>query len=207
MPRRHRVFIEGTSHHVIQRGNNRIDIFRSPSDYKVFLSFVREAALRYRIDVHAYVLMTNHVHLMVTPATATALPRAMQAFGRRYVPYFNERYKRSGSLFEGRYRSLVIDEDSYWVTCMRYVELNPVRAGLVDRPETYRWSSYRSHATGTPDAVLTDHYMYTRLGDTAGERCRSWRAICAQCISEAELTEIRGAIHRGHLPDGLVCPK
>jgi putative transposase len=135
MPRRHRVFIEGTSHHVIQRGNNRIDIFRSPSDYKVFLSFVRKASLRYRIDVHAYVLMTNHVHLMVTPATATALPRAMQAVGRRYVPYFNERYKRTGSLFEGRYRSLVIDEESYWVTCMRYVELNPVRAGLVDRPK------------------------------------------------------------------------
>jgi putative transposase len=192
--------------HVIQRGNNRTEMFRAPLDYEVFLLSTREACLRCGLDVHAYVFMTNHVHLMVTPATPTALPRAMQAIGRRYVPYFNDQYARTGSLFEGRYRSLIVDEESYWFTCMRYVELNPVRAGLVARPEAYRWSSYRSHAMGMTDALLTDHPMYLRLGGTPDERCRSWKAICAEPVPEADLSEIRSAVQTGYLMRGLVLP-
>jgi putative transposase len=193
--------------HVIQRGNNRSDMFRSPSDYEVFLYALRDAALRFALDVHAYVLMTNHVHLMMTPGTPTSLARAMQAIGRYYVPHFNERYRRTGGLFEGRYRSLIVGDESYWFTCMRYIELNPLRAGLVEKPEGYRWSSYRAHAMGVTDLVLTDHHLYTRLGETRDARCRSWRAICAVPIPETELAEIRGSIQSGRLVRGLILPE
>jgi len=207
MPRRLRIFIPGMTQHVIQRGNNRTDIFGSPSDYEVFACAMCEALRRYRLDLHAYVLMTNHVHLMVTPVTPTDIPAAMQAIGRRYVPYFNQRYERTGGLFEGRYRSMIVDDESYWVTCMRYIELNPVRAGLVTRPEAYRWSSYRAHGMEVRDALLTEHPMYVRLGDTSVDRCRSWRAFCAQGIPEAELTEIRQAAQTGRVLGRLILPE
>lgn len=192
--------------HVIQRGNNRGDIFRSLSDYEVFICAMRDALRRYRLDIHAYVLMTNHVHLMVTPMTRNAVPSAMQAIGRRYVPYFNQRYERTGGLFEGRYRSMIVGDESYWITCMRYIELNPVRAGLVATPETYRWSSYRAHAMGIADTLLTEHPMYIRLGETSIDRCRSWQTFCAEGIAETELAEIRAAAHTGSVLRRLVLP-
>ena len=142
MPRRPRVFIPGMTQHIIQRGNNRADLFRRPSDFVVYVQCARQASLRWSLEIHAYVLMTNHVHLMVTAPSASALPRAMQAIGSRYVSYFNGQYSRTGTLFEGRYKSFVIDDESYWTACMRYIELNPIRAGLVRHPADYRWSSY-----------------------------------------------------------------
>lgn len=180
----------------MQRGNNRGDIFRSSVDYECFLYTMGDAAVRFELEIHAYALMTNHVHLMVTSPRPAALAKAMQVIGGRYVPYFNERYGRTGGLFEGRYRSVLVADESYWVTCMRYIELNPVRAGLADTPEAYTWTSYRAHALGAPDDLLTEHAMYLRLGETPADRTRSWRAFCAQGIPETELREIREAVRR-----------
>jgi len=202
MSRKPRIFVAGMTQHVIQRGNNRTDLFRAPLDYAVFLCAMREASRRFGLSVHAYALMTNHVHLMVTPATCTSLPHTMQAIGRRYVPYFNERYGRTGGLFDGRYRSLAIDDESYWFTCMRYIELNPVRARLVNKPEVYEWSSYRYHAMGDANTLITEHATYHRLGESPEDRRRSWRAICAEAVPETELNEIRNALYTGRLPNG-----
>lgn len=204
MPRQPRIFISGMTQHVMQRGNNRTDLFRCPFDYGVFVHVVREASLRFGVQVHAYVLMTNHVHLMVTPPNGEALSRAMQAIGRRYVRYFNDRYTRTGTLFEGRYRSVLVDAETYWITCMRYVELNPVRAGLVDHPAQYRWSSYRAHATGIPDRLLSDHHIYQGLGNSTVERCRSWTAICAAGTPPTELEELRRMIQSGRVLKRIV---
>lgn len=190
--------------HVMQRGNNRTDIFRCPFDYDLFVRVVGEASVRFGVEVHAYVLMTNHVHLMVTPPSGEALSRAMQAVGRRYVRYFNDRYERSGTLFEGRYRSVLVDQETYWITCMRYIELNPVRAGLVDHPAQYRWSSYRAHATGIPDRLLAEHAVYRGLGHSPPERCRSWTAICSQGTPGEELDELRRMINSGRILTKIV---
>ena len=183
-----------------------MDLFRAPLDYAVFLCAMREASLRFELSVHAYALMTNHVHLMATPATKMSLPRTMQAIGRRYVPYFNERYGRTGGLFDGRYRARAIDDESYWFTCMRYIELNPVRARLVKKPEAYEWSSYRYHAIGEPNALITEHTAYRQLGNTSEDRHRNWRAICAEAVPETELNEIRNALCTGRLPMGPPAP-
>jgi putative transposase len=135
--------------------------------------------------------MPNHVHFMTTPPTSDAIPAAMQAIGRRYVPFFNRRHRRTGALFEGRYRSFVVDNERYWMTCMRYIELNPVRAGLAATAGAYRWTSYRAHALGAPDLVVADHPVYLQLGTTPAERSHSWQAFCADDIPESELSAIR----------------
>lgn len=144
--------------------------------------------------------MTTHIHLMVTPESADALPFAMKLVGDKYVRYFNRRYERTGTLFEGRYRSLPIDSDPYWFTCMRYVEWNPVRARLVSSPEAYRWSSYRWHAFGEPDPLVSPHSLYLGLGDTPAMRQQAWRTMCGAPLAEDELSEIRQAVHCGVRP-------
>jgi putative transposase len=166
-------------------------MFRSPRDYEVFISITREALLKYRLDIHAYALMPNHVHFLTTAVASDSIALVMQAMGRRYVPYFNRRYQRTGGLFEGRYRSFVVDDERYWMTCMRYIELNPVRAGLVVTPDAYQWTSYCAHAMGAPDPLVTDHPLYLRLAHTPGERFRSWQSFCAQGIPETELSKFR----------------
>ena len=197
MARSHRIRIPGLSQHVIQRGNNRIDIFRSASDYELFLSILHAASTRHHMDVHAYTLMTTHVHLLVTPRTATAVSTAMQAIGAKYARYFNRRYTRTGTLFEGRYRPMTIDTEAYWFTCMRYVELNPVRAGLVTAPEGYRWSSYCANALGRTDALIIPHPLYLALGESPVIRQQNWRAICGEALSAEQLAEIRDVAHHG----------
>ncbi len=183
--------------HVTQRGNNHSLIFRAPSDYAVFTVMLRYAFGRRDVAIHAYALMTNHVHLLVTPANATSLPRAMQAVGLRYVQYFNRRYRRSGGLWEGRYRSALVHDERYWMTCMRYVELNPVRAGMVVSPEQYPWSSYRHHAFGEADRSITDHPLYLALGRSQEIREVAWREICGQGMPPEELEHIRRSIRSG----------
>jgi len=204
MARRRRIFLTGTAQHVVQRGNNRGDIFRSTGDYELFLLTLADAAVRFQVLVHAYALMTNHFHLLATPAAAGSIPQVMQAIGRRYVPYFNERYNRTGGLFQGRFRSTVVGDERYVMTCMRYIELNPVRAGLVTGPESYRWSSYPTHAMAVPSGILAPHDVYTRLGAADTERCRSWQAFCAQAVPDSELHELRADLestrHRGLTP-------
>jgi len=197
VPRQRRCFVPGVSCHVTQRGNNRSPIFRASSDYDVFLVLMRWSFERLAVAVHAYALMTNHVHLLVTPEKETALPRAMQALGLRYVQYFNRRYSRSGGLWEGRYRSALIHDERYWMTCMRYVELNPVRARIAVSPEHHRWSSYAHHAFGKPDSIITDHSLYLALGRPPEARELAWREICNQKMTPEELEHMRRSIRSG----------
>jgi putative transposase len=191
MARPRRLHVPGLSQHIIQRGNNRVDIFRTLSDRDAFLYALLLSSMRFGLDVNAYVLMTNHVHLIVTARSDGAVAKVMQDVGRRYVPYFNRRHQRSGSLFEGRYRSITIENENYWYTCMRYVETNPVRASMVAEPGKYRWSSYRTHAFGWVDPLLTPHHCYERLGPTPADRQVAWRAICACPLSEDEIADLR----------------
>jgi putative transposase len=172
-------------------------MFHRTFDYLIFLSLLRSAAARWSVEVHAYALMTNHFHVMATPSDTTGLSRMMQALGRSYVPLFNVRYGRTGGLWEGRYRSSTISDETYWLTCMRYVELNPVRAGIVSAPGAYRWSSFRAHASPTRDPLVSCHPLYLRLGATAGDRQRAWRAICDEALPPEQVSEIRTALKRG----------
>lgn len=183
--------------HVIQRGNNRGDIFRAAEDYLFFLTTLGSAVTRHSLSVHAYVLMTNHVHMVVTPRTQTSLPGVMQEVGRTYVRFYNAKYSRTGGLWEGRYRTSVIQDEEYFVTCHRYVELNPIRAGLAQRPEDYRWSSCRFYSTGREDGLLTPHPLYLGLGETPQDRQQAWRSICGCSIPESKLENIRSAVHSG----------
>jgi putative transposase len=173
-----------------------MDIFRSDADYQVFLTILHAAAVKHRTDVHTYVLMTNHVHLIVTPQVDGGLSSTVKSVSETYVRHFNRRYERTGGLFDGRFRSLVIDSEAYWFTCMRYVELNPVRAGLVARPEDYRWSSYRFHGLGAPDDLIVPHRLFLALGNSAAVRQQSWTAICREHSPE-QLAEVRDLVRHG----------
>ncbi|MDB5730107.1 MAG: transposase IS200-like protein [Variovorax sp.] len=166
MARLPRLTLADQPHHVIQRGNNRQAIFVDRADFERMLALLGENALRFGIALHAYVLMDNHFHLLATPASDEALPRWMQAVGRSYVRYFNDRHGRSGTLWEGRYRSTLIQTDRYLLTCMAYIDLNPVRAGQVAEARDYPWSSHAHYAGLRVDRLLTPHPLYWGLGNT-----------------------------------------
>jgi putative transposase len=205
MSTRRRVRIAGLTQHVLNRGNNRCDIFRADRDYAFFLLALRVAALRYQVEIHSYALMTNHFHLVVTPRQATAVSMAMQVAGSKYVGYFNRRYARTGTLFVGPFKSMFIESETYWFTCMRYVEMNPVRAGIVADPADYRWSSYRANALGIADELLVPHSLYMALGESAASRQRSWREMSREALPSDQLFEIRDATRReGVLSDVLL---
>lgn len=197
MPSRRRIFASGLTLHVTQRGNNKCATFRDDCDYETFLWFLRFAIRRYKLRVHAYALMTNHFHLMVTPDSVVSLSRAMQSLGRRYVRYFNARHNRTGTLWEGRFRTALITDERYWLTCMRYVELNPVRAGLAASPEDYRWCSYRIHAFGAADPLVASHVLFDGLANTSERRREAWRNICAPSADEQQLDTLRKSIADG----------
>jgi len=160
MARKPRFNLVGQPQHVIQRGNNREACFYAAQDYRFYLCCVGEAARKFACDVHAYVLMTNHVHLLVTPRAEQAIGNLMQSVGRRYVRYINHVYRRTGTLWEGRYKASLIDSERYLLACYRYIELNPVRAAMVASPAQYRWSSYRCNAVGKTDTLITPHVQY-----------------------------------------------
>jgi putative transposase len=183
--------------HVIQRGNNRSPLFLADADFLFFRDCVTSACAQHRCAVHAYVLMTNHVHLLLTPSAADTIPLAMQSIGRRYVQYFNSKYGRTGTLWEGRYRATVIDSDSYFLTCSRYIELNPVRARLVGNPVLYRWSSYGANAFGLSDALVTEHERYRALGADPEARRVAYRALFRPALSGDTLQQIRTATNKG----------
>jgi putative transposase len=195
--RRRRFFEQGFSWHVTQRGANRGVIFKAPTDYRVFLSILKFESECYDFQVHAYTLMRNHVHVLGTPGSEQSMPKLMQALGRRYVPFFNCRYKRTGTLWESRYRPALVHDERYWLTCMRYVELNAVRAAVVSEPEEYRWSSYLHHALGVPDEIVTEHPLYLNLGASPAARQQAWREICGHRIPESDLDRLRQAMKRG----------
>jgi putative transposase len=197
MPRQPRYFLAGMPLHVIQRGNNRQPTFCSEDDFTRYRSDLLDAADRNRLAIHAYVLMPNHVHLLVTPEFPSSLPKTMQAVGRRFVPYFNAQYSRTGTLWEGRYRATAIEDERYLLTCMRYVELNPVRADLVKAPAEYAYSSHRANAWGVDDALICPHALLIALGATAAERGASYRALFNDALPQATLDAIRDATNKG----------
>jgi putative transposase len=191
VPRRARLTITGIPHHVVQRGNNRSPCFFSDRDYRFYLSCLQEEAERYHCAVHAYVLNPDHVHLLVTPDTEDALSLMMRTLGSRYVQYVNHVHQRSGTLWEGRFRSSIIDSEHYLLTCYRYIELDPIRLSLVAHPGDYPWSSYGCHARGLASSLIRDHPLYLGLGATPDARAHAYRELFRHRISEREIAEIR----------------
>jgi putative transposase len=177
--------------HVRQRGNNRCAIFGDDHDYETYLVMLQSAFSKFAIDLHAFSLMTTHTHLLVTPTTEEGTAKAMQQIGIRYVMHFNRRYDRVGTLWTGRYRAKAIDDSLYWMTCLRYIEMNPVRAKLVIEPQQYRWSSYRAHAFGDGEDWLASHPVLDSLGENSEHRQQAYRAILAPSLTAAELVRQR----------------
>ncbi len=196
MARLPRYFVEGQPQHVIQRGNNREPIFAADEDYSFYLECLQDAVERHGCEIHAYVLMTNHVHLLATPETEHSLPKILQSVGRRYVQYFNYTYKRTGTLWEGRYKATLIDSEHYLLTCMRYIELNPVRAAMVDHPGDYPWSSYPCNAQGNDNPLVTSHSIYHRLARSASARQSSYRQLFRGHLAMEDVDAIREATNK-----------
>ena len=191
MARLPRLVIPHQPHHIIQRGNDRQVIFRDPADYQTFLDWLREAAKQYQVSIHAYVLMSNHLHILATPNDETGLAKMMQWVGRHYVPYFNLKYQRSAALWQGRFKTSVIDSERYFMVCSRYIELNPVRAGIAHNPVEYHWSSYQHHIGLGANPLITDHALYWALGNTPFEREAAYKSLTEQGISTTELAQMR----------------
>ena len=196
MARLPRFVLPGQPQHVIQRGNNRQGIFCAEDDYRFYLEKLQLAAQKHDCQLHAYVLMTNHVHLLVTPEREEAIGKMMQMLGRYYIQHYNYRYRRTGTLWEGRYKATLIDSERYLLTCMRYIELNPVRAGMVAHPAAYPWSSYRYNALGHVDKLLVPHQEYRRLGKAQEERRSFYRQLFRIRIAEKTLDEIRRSTNK-----------
>ena len=197
MARLPRLIVPGQPHHVIQTGNNNQPIFRETEDYQAFLGWLRTAAKNYKVAVHAYVLMPDHLHLLVTPADADGLGQMMQWIGRYYVPYFNQKYGRSGTLWNGRYKTSLIDAEQYFMSCSRYIEFNPVRNGMVGRAEDYPWSSYPHHAGLRSDGLIVDHPKFWELGNTPFQREAAYIALAEPALSEDEISVISKALLKG----------
>jgi putative transposase len=193
MARLPRYFVPHIPQHVIQRGNNRQAIFATPADLAFFTECLLFAGRRHGVAIHAYVFMTNHVHLLATPETATSLPLAMQSLGRVYVRYFNSTRERTGPLWDGRYRATVVETDRYLLACMRYIEQNPVRAGMVERPERYAWSSHRANGFGIRDPLVTPHPSYRALAVSPVARRANYLALFDQPVADEETRAIRDA--------------
>ena len=197
MARLPRLVVAGIPLHLIQRGNNRSATFCAAEDYRRYGAVLLGASRRFGCAIHAYVLMTNHVHILLTPADERGPARMMQTLGRVYVRYFNARYKRTGTLWEGRYRSTLVDSEHYFLACSRYIELNPVRARMVEHPSQYRWSSYRHNAFGKPDRLITQHAVYQALNTVPVIRQGAYRSLCERQLDQSALDAIRRATNRG----------
>ncbi|MDO8311440.1 MAG: transposase [Sideroxyarcus sp.] len=193
MPRRARISIPGIPWHIIQRGNNRSVCFYAEDDYQFYLHYLNELATKFGCAVHAYVLMTNHVHLLLTPQRPDSASLLMKHLGQRYVQYVNRTYKRSGTLWEGRFRSCLTQTEDYVLACYRYIELNPVRAGMVIRPQDYRWSSYHANALGKVSRFIVPHEEYLRLGGDDETRQVAYRALFKAHLDEEMVGQIRSA--------------
>ena len=196
MARKPRFGLPGVPQHVIQRGNNREPCFYGDEDCHRYLDDLWDALIENECRLHAYVLMTNHVHLLVTPMSEHGVSHLMQDLGRRYVRYINYAYRRSGTLWEGRYKASLVDSEAYLLTCMRYIELNPVRANMVKHPAEYRWSSYACNAQGTEGLLVTHHPIYRQLGATPDQRQYAYRELFRHHMENALLHEIREALNQ-----------
>lgn len=197
MPRKPRFFLPGVPVHVVQRGHSREPVFFEDNDYLAYLRWLKEAAIRYQVDIHAYALMTNHIHILATTQNEDCITRMMQYVGRYYVPYVNHTYGTSGTLWEGRYKASLIHDEEYLLTCMRYIELNPVRADMVRTPAQYRWSSYRCNGQGKEDERVTPHPLYMALGRTRVARQEAYKALFKAHLDKEVLGSIRSAWQTG----------
>jgi putative transposase len=176
---------------------DRQAIFRCDDDYYAYLNWLEQAAKRFKVAIHAYVLMGNHVHLLASPTDSEGLGRMMQWIGRFYVPYFNHKYDRAGTLWQGRFKASVIDSETYFMACSRYIELNPVRAQLVSEPGEYPWSSYAHHIGLKTDPLITDHPLFWALGNTPFEREAAYRRLMQQPPDRVEIEQLREAVLKG----------
>jgi putative transposase len=197
MPQLARLDIPGIPQHIIQRGVDRQPCFHVASNYWRYLDDLAIASHRHGCSVHAYALMSNHVHLLVTPETLGATGRMMQQLGRRYVKYYNRFRHRTGTLWEGRFKSCLVDSDDYLLRCQRYIELNPVRAGMVETPGAYRWSSYRHHAWGDPDPVVKPHSQYFALDFETDARRRAYVELVKEGMPDNQMAELRHYTQQG----------
>jgi len=194
MPRRPRNYLPGQPYHIVQRGNNREPCFRARTDFMAYLELWRAKSAWYGVDVHAFCLMPNHIHFIVTSAEADGISNTMKTVGSRYAAYFNRRYQRTGTLWEGRHRSSLIDSDNYLLTCYRYVELNPVRAAIVTLPGDYEWSSFHFNTDARP-SWLEPHRVFTALGRDPATRVEHYLTLIAEPLSAAERELIRTAAY------------
>jgi putative transposase len=196
MARLPRFDIPGQPQHVIQRGNNRSVVFVGEEDYEFYLKKLGDACQKFQCDLHAYVLMTNHVHLLMTPHLKGGIGKVMQLLGRYYVQYFNRQYNRTGTLWEGRYKATLMDSEQYLLTCSRYIELNPVRSDMVAHPAEYPWSSYPINALGLKSSLIKAHNLYTALGTDADKRQSAYRALFEHQVADRTIEEIRVATNK-----------
>jgi putative transposase len=197
MARLPRLTVPGYPHHVIQRGNNRQALFVSKDDYEKLLTLLEEFAKKFSVAIHAYVLMSNHFHLLATPESADGVPKMMQALGRSYVRYFNDRHQRTGTLWEGRYRSTLIQAERYLLACMVYIDLNPVRAGMAADPAEYPWSSYLYYVGRRADRLVTPHPLFWELGNTPFARDAAYADLVHSGISSEQERALTDSALRG----------
>ena len=197
MARLPRYFVKGVPQHIILRGNNRDPIFANDEDCLFFKDVLQDGAKRNGLAIHAYVFMTNHIHLLASPTSEESIPKTLQSLGRRYVQYFNFRYQRTGTLWEGRYRATIVEAETYLFECMRYIELNAVRAGMVRRPSEFPWSSYQANAGLIVDPFVVPHRLYRSLGISDEARHEAYKALVQLPMDEVILKSIRDSTNKG----------
>jgi putative transposase len=197
MARLPRLILPNHPHHILQSANDGQLVFREDEDFERFLGWLRDSAREFKVAVHAYVLMPDHLHLLATPATVNGLAQMMQRLGRYYVPWFNAKYGRSGGLFKGRFKTSLTDSEKYFMVCSRYIESNPVRSQLVGDAGQYRWSSYAHHCGLKSDSLITDHALYWALGNTPFQREAAYRELSLPMLSEKEMAVLDAAVLKG----------
>jgi len=197
MPRKPRFFLSDIPVHVVQRGASREPVFFEAEDYKAYAFWMKDAAIKYDVAIHAFVLMTNHVHILITAQYGAAVSQFMQHIGRCYVPFINHKYGRSGSIWEGRFKSSLVQSDRYFLAVMRYIELNPIRANMADHPSQYRWSSFHHNSGMKPLSFITTHPVYNALGTNNQERVRNYLLLFEHHSDIKESTSIRNAWQTG----------
>lgn len=197
MARLPRIELVGVPQHIIQRGNNRQVCFTNDNDLSAYANWLKIYAQKFNVQIHAWVFMTNHVHLLCTPMKFKAISQMMQGVGRQYVRYFNHKYKRTGTLWEGRFKSCLVQQETYLLQLYRYIELNPVRAGMVTDPSMYSWSSHQINAVGKVSELCTPHPHYLALGSTPEQRCEAYRALFQSELGQQLQTKIRQSTNKG----------
>ncbi|NQZ08271.1 MAG: transposase [Algicola sp.] len=197
MPRSNRHFIPNIPFHVVQRGNNHSICFFNYNDYVAYLAMLKKSAAEQGCKVHALILMTNHVHLLVTPQDKHSISKMMQCLGTNYVLYINRTYGRSGTLWEGRFKAVLVDSERYFFAVSRYIELNPVRANMVNTPADYRWSSFHHNALGIDSSLITPHPLYTNLAMDQEQRLAAYRDLFCEALSDEDILMIRQSTNRG----------